>query len=273
MAATSSSSRWAIGAAAVLFLIAVAEGTVLGLRWFRDAGRARDTSPVLRGREVASGLGCFGCHGPEGERGIPNPHARDGEIPSWSGGNFMMYNQSPDEIREWIQDGISKRLRGDPRDQDRRSSQLISMPAYKGRVSGRGLDDLVAYVQAISAAFKAPEGAAAEGRSLGVENGCFGCHGPEGRGLIGNPGSFKGYIPAWDGGDFAELVRTPEEFREWVAQGEIKRLRDNPAAAHFLDNQAIKMPAYRGILSGDDIEKVRSYVEWVRSRRDQPPAE
>jgi mono/diheme cytochrome c family protein len=256
-----------IGAAALLTLIAAAEGGLLGVRWFRDAGRARGASPFLRGREVASGLGCFGCHGPEGERGIPNPRARDGEIPSWSGGNYTMFNVDPNEIREWILDGVPKRLRNDPVDQDRRSTQLIAMPAYQGRVSGQDLDDLVACVQGISAAFKAPEGAAADGRSLAVDKGCFGCHGPEGRGLIGNPGSFKGYIPAWDSGDYAELVRSPDEFRDWVKQGEIRRLRDNPAAAHFLDGQIVRMPAFRGVLSDEEIEKIRVYVEWVRSRR------
>jgi mono/diheme cytochrome c family protein len=177
-----------------------------------------------------------------------------------------MFNAAPSEIREWILDGIPNRLRDDPADQDRRSTQLISMPAYKTRVSGRDLDDLVAYVQAISGAFKAPEGSAAEGRSLAVENGCFGCHGPEGRGLVINPGSFKGYIPAWDSSDYAELVRDPGEFREWVAEGEIRRFRSNPAAAHFLDAQAIRMPAFRRTLSDDQIEAIRTYVEWVRAR-------
>jgi mono/diheme cytochrome c family protein len=256
-----------IGAAALTLVLATAEGALLGIRWFRDAGRARAVSPFLRGREVASGLGCFGCHGPEGELGIPNPRARDGEIPSWSGGNYMMFNVDPNEIREWVLDGIPSRLRNDPADQDRRSKQLISMPAYKGRVSGRDLDDLVAYVQAISAAFKPPEGNVAEGRGLAVDKGCFGCHGPEGRGLVSNPGSFKGYIPSWDSGDYAELVRSPDEFREWVERGEIKRLRDNPAAAHFLDGQIVRMPAYRGVLSVAEIDKIRAYVEWVRNER------
>ena len=36
--------------------------------------------------------------------------------------------------------------------------------------------------------------------------GCFRCHGPGGRGASRNPGGLKGYIPPWDGRDFAELV-------------------------------------------------------------------
>lgn len=266
MAATSSTRRFLLAVAAFFFLVAAAEGAFIGVRWFRDPGRARDVSPFLRGKDVAAKLGCFGCHGPEGMRGIPNPRARDGEVPSWAGGTFMMFNANPGEIREWIEDGIPKRLLNDAADKDRRATQLISMPAFKGKVGGRDLDDLVAYVQSISAAFKAPAGAAADGRSLAVENGCFGCHGPEGRGLIGNPGSFKGYIPAWDSNDYPELVRDPGEFREWVAEGEIRRFRNNPAAAHFLDNQTVKMPAFRRTLTDPEIENIRAYVEWVRER-------
>jgi len=262
----------AVGAAALFFLVAAVEGGFLGARWFRDEGRARAASAHLRGREVAARLGCFGCHGPEGERGIPNPGARDGDIPPWIGGSYMMFNEEPGEIREWIVNGIPKRLLDDPADQDRRSTQLIAMPAFKGTVDGRDLDDLVAYVQAVSAAFSPPDGAASEGRSLAVQNGCFGCHGAEGRGLVSNPGSFKGYIPPWDSDDYLELVKSPGEFHEWVREGEIRRFRSNPAAAHFLDDQVINMPAFRGTLSDDQVEKIRVYVEWVRGRKGSPPA-
>jgi len=84
MTAAPSQSRSARGVAVFLFLVAAVEGAILGVGWFRDAGRARAASPELRGREVAAGLGCFGCHGPDGERGIPDPKARSGEVPAWS---------------------------------------------------------------------------------------------------------------------------------------------------------------------------------------------
>ncbi len=252
-----------IGVAAV----ALAEGAILGVWWFRDPARALGGSPVLRGRNVAHRLGCFGCHGPDGTGGVSNPGARIGEVPGWAGGTFMMYNDSPGEIREWILDGVPRRLRDDAADEERRRGQLISMPSYRGRVGGGDLEDLVSYVQSVSAAFKPPDGsAAAEGRRLALENGCFGCHGPEGRGLSPNPGSLKGYIPAWDSDDYMELVTSPEEFHEWVAEGEIRRLRQDPAAAWFLDSQQIKMPPYRGVLDREAIERVRAYVEWVRAR-------
>src|SRR5882724_6853429 len=226
-------SRWAVLAAALFFLVAAGEGGLLLLARWRDTSRARAESAVLRGREVADRLGCFGCHGPEGVRGIPNPGSRDGDVPPWVGGTYAMYNESPSEIREWIVSGAPKRLVDHP-DHDRSTTQLLSMPSYGKVVAGGDLDDLVAYVQSVSAAFPAPDGTAAAGRTVAVENGCFGCHGPEGRGLVRNPGSLKGYIPAWDSSDYAELVKGPDEFRAWVREGEIPRFRKNPAAAHYL---------------------------------------
>ena len=256
----------ALPLAGLLLVIASVEAAAIGLAWFRDPERARSASPVLRGARVAERMGCFSCHGPGGVTGVPNPRSKFGDVPAWVGGNYMMYNESPDEIREWILDGAPRRLLDDPADIERRGRQLISMPMFRGRLSQGDLADLVAYVQSVSGAVAAPEGPAAEGRSLAVEHGCFGCHGPEGRGLLRNPGSLKGFIPPWDSNDYRELVANPEEFREWVAHGEIRRFRDNPAAAHFLDAQTIKMPAFEGVLSVPEIDKLHAYVEWLRSR-------
>lgn len=266
MATPSSSRAPLVAGAALLLAVAAAEALLLGVWWFRDPERARAASPALRGARVAERLGCFGCHGPGGVSGIPNPGAPSGQTPAWAGGTYMMFNEEPGEIREWILDGAPRRLRDDPAYVERRSAQKIWMPAYRDHVSGGDLDDLVAYVESVSAARKPPAGSPeAQGRSLAVEHGCFGCHGPEGRGLVRNPGSLKGYIPPWDSDDYQELVRSPAEFEEWVMRGEIKRFRDDPAAAHFLDHQVIKMPAFDRILSGPDVESLRAYVDWIRS--------
>src|SRR5262245_23962781 len=190
MSANQSNTRFVKTVLAFFALIAIAEGAVLGLWWFRDPARAHAASPVLRGREIAQRNGCFACHGAEGLAGIPNPGAMTGDVPSWAGGTYMMFNDSPEEIREWILEGIPNRLRDDPKDRESRKEQLLFMPAYRGRIGDRDLDDLVAYVQSVSAAFHPEEGsAAAAGRDEAAEHGCFGCHGPEGRGLVQNPGS------------------------------------------------------------------------------------
>jgi mono/diheme cytochrome c family protein len=253
---------------ALLALAVIAESAILILQRIRgDPEAARASSAVLRGQRVARRLGCAGCHGPEGANGIANPGSASGSVPAWVGGTFMMFNESPGEIREWIVDGAPARLAADPDFQKARKQQLIRMPAFRDRAERSELADLVAYVQAVSGAFgPTDDSPAAAGHELAVRFGCFGCHGPEGRGLVANPGSFKAYIPPWDSGDFLELVQGPAEFREWVAEGEIRRLRQNPAAAFFLDRQTIKMPPFKSVLSEADIDKLRAYVDWVRAR-------
>ena len=94
-----------------------------------------------------------------------------------------------------------------------------------------------------------------QGRSNASRLGCFGCHGPEGRGLIWNPGSLKGYIPGWDGDDFAELVRSDDEFRQWTRNGISDRANANPLARRFLHSQAIRMPTRNCFLSWTTVSR------------------
>ncbi len=180
----------------------------------------------------------------------------------------MMYVQDEKEIREYILDGMPSRLREKTEEGRKRLDKLtIRMPAYRGLVTDAQLQDLVAYYKAVSWFETPPDEAAARGRDTALRLGCFGCHGPEGRGLIVNPGSFKGYIPPWDGDDWDDLVKSDAEFDEWVKTGEISRFRHNPLAAHFLDAQQIKMPGYRDILKPGELDSLRSLVQWVRSTR------
>ena len=102
------------------------------------------------------------------------------------------------------------------------------------------------------------------GRSLARSHGCFSCHGEEGRARQPNPGSLKGYIPSWEGDDFTELVHDGTELRAWIEDGNIARLQGNPAARIFMDRQRIKMPAYKGVLSEEEINRVIAYIRWLR---------
>ena len=110
--------------------------------------------------------------------------------------------------------------------------------------------------------------AIADGRDVAARLGCFACHGLQGRFDTPNPGSLKGYVPAWSGADFPELARDDAEIREWVRDGGPKRLRENPVAAFFLRRQAIRMPAYGDRISEDEIRQVTAYLRGLR--RDEP---
>lgn len=244
--------------------------------------RAPKLTPELRGYELAEHMGCHACHGPRGTGGIPNPGAADGDVPAWDGGMAMMYVKNEHEIREWILDGRPWRLAmrdsiearhapdpfPKPGDSDTGLKPLptvklpLRMPAYRGLLSERDLDDLVAYYKAVAVYPDIPEHVR-PGYRTAREMGCFGCHGPGG--LVGtrNPRSFKGYVPPWRGDDFNELVRDDAELRAWILDGSIPRLNQNRAARWFTSRQPVKMPAYRGVLADSSVIDVMRYIRWL----------
>jgi mono/diheme cytochrome c family protein len=216
-----------------------------------------------RGYRVAARAGCFNCHGPDGTGGVKNPGSTDGEVPSFSGGTPMMWVKNEQEIREYILDGAPVRKRNDPEYRKAMESQLLVMPAYRGYLGARDLEDLVIYLRAVSGLIGPSEELAAQGRDLAYRLGCFHCHGPMGAGTSQNPGSLKGYIPGWWGSDFRSLVRSDKELRDWILAGEIPRLRDHPVAKHFMRWQRVSMPAYRDFITDAQLQALMRYVRWV----------
>jgi mono/diheme cytochrome c family protein len=245
-------------AAAAAILLAM---TAFGIRYWRR----QNISRVQRGWIVASEKGCFTCHGPGGIRGMADPgHGLD-EVPPFSGGLITVYAQNEGEIREWILDGLPARVRRDPEQMKLRAGAVIAMPAWRGLLSPRETDDLVAFVKAVSD-FESPADAkASEGRDVASRLGCFNCHGPQGRGSMPNVRAFKGYIPSWDGADFPELAQDDAEIREWVLDGRPRRLQQSRIARFYLDRQPIQMPAYRGHVSALEVDRLVDYIHWVRA--------
>lgn len=228
-------------------------------KWLRQP-----TTPAERGYRVAERMGCFNCHGPLGKSGISNPGAPEGEVPAWDGGNYMMYVASPDELREWVLLGAPKRKLGDPFYRKQVAQARIRMPAYEGFLSESELEDLIAFYRSV-AWVDTPPGEASAGRRVALKVGCFSCHGEEGRARQPNPGSFKGYIPSWQGDDFAELVRDEDELRMWVHDGGLPRLLNQPAARVFLERQRIQMPAYKDVLTNLQVDQIVAYIKWLRA--------
>jgi mono/diheme cytochrome c family protein len=255
-----------------IVLIGVGAVAVLG------AARKPRLTPAMRGARAAGDLGCFACHGPRGTGGVPNPGSDGREVPAWDGGTAMMYVKGEEEIREWILDGRPKRLAHESNRaalpapgsdstpglaRDRARTLPLRMPAFAGIVSNGELDDLIAFYKAV-AAFEAPPQDAAEGYRVASRMGCFGCHGPGGRIGSSNPRSFKGYIPPWQGADFAELARNDSELRKWILRGGIDRLDSNPLARFFTRRQVIHMPAYRSVLDDAETDALIAYIHWLQ---------
>ena len=211
-------------------LLVVAVAAVPTVFWWRSA----NIGPVQRGADLALAQGCLACHGGPGVSPLlPRPFADLDDV-------------DPVTLREWILDGMPLRVRQDPESRAALEAAAIRMPAWRERLSDAQVDDLVSYVRALAGAEVPEDPAARTGQVVAERLGCFRCHGPGGRGAGSNPGSLKGYIPPWDGRDFAELVVDGAEVREWILGGRAQRLQRNPLARFFLDRQAIRMPAFRG---------------------------
>jgi mono/diheme cytochrome c family protein len=233
----------------VISLCVVSVSAVAGVRWWRTA----NIGPVQRGADLARVQGCLGCHEGAGESPLlPRAFTDLDEV-------------EPATLREWILDGIPRSVREDAESREALEAAAIRMPAWRGRLSTAQVDDLVAYLRALAAADAPDDSEARTGYAVAERLGCFRCHGPGGRGAARNPGSLKGYIPPWDGRDFAELVTDDGELREWILAGRPRRLQANPLARFFLDRQAIRMPAFRGHVTEEEMRALAAYIRWLRS--------
>ncbi len=212
-----------------------------------------EPSPALRGQRLASELGCFACHGPEGRGGVADPLAPGGEVPDWSYDTARLFLSSEEDLRSWILHGRAPL--DERRDKAGRHTSIAPMPGYQTLLSDRDLDDLVAYFLAVSGWRPTYSEDVYQGRQLAARLGCFGCHGPSGIGGVPNPGSATGHVPAWTGSEYADLVCDRDELRDWILEGRIERLRERRS------KHKTRMPAYHDHLSDAELAKLIAYLE------------
>jgi mono/diheme cytochrome c family protein len=230
-------------------LCVAAVAAVPTVYWWRSA----NVGPVQRGADLAVAQGCMDCHGGPGVSPLlPRSFADLDDL-------------DPVTLREWILDGMPLGVRQDPDGRAALEAAAIRMPAWRERLSDAQVDDLVAYLRALAGAEVPEDPVALTGHAVAERLGCFRCHGPGGRGAGSNPGSLKGYIPPWDGRDFTELVADEGELREWILGGRPARLQANPLARFFLDRQAIRMPAFRGHITEEELRAIETYIGWLRA--------
>lgn len=245
---------------ALAAVAAAAPGTFRLLLW------RWEQNPVLRGRLLAERSGCLGCHRPYAGIEIPNPGSRWGTVPAFQSGMPMMYGSDTRKaIEEYVRHGAPRAWLDDPVVRRRLAAQHLRMPGYEGTLSDAEIADVVAFVAAVEGVEPAGAEAAAAGRALAKRHGCLSCHGPQGSGGQPNPGSLGGFIPGFLGRNFDDLVRGEAEFREWVLEGSLGRLGENPIVRHFWRRQQIAMPAYRGDLSDEEVGQLWTWVREIRA--------
>ena len=256
----------------LLVVVALVETAWLLYPAIRARILALEEMPAVRGQRLAAALGCFACHGPGGGGGTKNPGSEEKTVPAFTEQTQMMYVKTPDDLREYILDGAPRRKREDPAYRAKVEAAALRMPAYRGKVTAAQVEDLVAYLRAASGQVSPDETLASRGETLALDLACFACHGPLGAGGVANPGSLKGYIPAFWGADFDDLVRDDDELRRWITDGEIDRISRHPIGGWFFRRQAVKMPAYGKWLSPDDVTALVAYVRWIRAGTWRPLA-
>lgn len=242
----------------ILLLVAAA----LGLFALPLAMRARADNPIWHGMREAQEHGCFNCHSAPNNRELPNPGSVAETVPSFAGGNLMMYVERPEQIREWIRDGVTAARRNDPKRQAESKAQLIHMPAFANVLGEDEIGALQAYLLAVDD-YVAPEDEKTKRGAELARQQCMSCHNVGGAGGLANPGSPFGYIPAFFGPDFHDLVKDEAELREWVATGTNRRVAANPLARWFWKRQKIAMPAFDKHLSKEDVDALVVYIDWL----------
>jgi len=168
----------------------------------------------------------------------------------------MMFIKDTSEIKEWI-------LYGKPKNRELNNNGLIKMPKYENVIKPNELKDLISYLKVVMELIIIEDSLALKGYNIAQKMGCFGCHGKYGLGGMPNPNSLKGYIPGWDDKEFNRLVLNDNEIKEWILEGEIKRLE---LFDFILDKQVIKMPKYKNIINDDELNALIYYIKWIRKK-------
>lgn len=106
-----------------------------------------DDPVVQRGMDLAHEVGCFSCHGPMGTGGVANPASLKGYVPGFFGEDYEELVGDDAELRQWIENGISDRLRENPIARRIIEGQALKMPAYKPHMSEEDLTSVIALVQ------------------------------------------------------------------------------------------------------------------------------
>jgi mono/diheme cytochrome c family protein len=198
---------------------------------------------------------------------VANAGRTDRTVPDFSD-DVVMYAKDRDAVREWIEDGVTSAKAKSTTWREQRDRGALKMPAFGHRLNPRQIEDLVAFVGALAGDPEPADSLASLGLHRARALGCVGCHGAGGRLERPDPGSFRGFVPSWDGPDFAELVKSRTEFGEWVERGISRRFEANAGARFFLRRAALKMPAFQRHLEPGDEDALWAYIEWFRSAKD-----
>jgi mono/diheme cytochrome c family protein len=101
-------------------------------------------NPLDRGKTVFKKYGCAGCHGPDGQGGVPNPNAKTAQqVP---GLKFVSAGYTKAELEKRILDGQREIPVADPK----KPAAPLYMPPWRGKIAEGELGDLVEYLMSLA---------------------------------------------------------------------------------------------------------------------------
>ena len=120
------------------FLLSVTDTNVVGFLKIPSS-----LSPIERGKAVYKKFGCAGCHGADGQGGVPNPNSKTAEqVP---GLKFVAEGYTKDELRKRILDGQREIPVLDPN----KPHPPLYMPGWRSKIAEGELNDLVEYLMSL----------------------------------------------------------------------------------------------------------------------------
>ncbi len=225
-------------------------------------------SPAHRGLQVARESGCFSCHGEGPQQGSPNPTPKSSPVRFSAVPSMFDERLTVEELLQWIADGIPEEKAQSGSFMASREANTLRMPAFADQLSAPEIADLSSYLALMQYRVSvATNPSPSKGEQLARQYACFSCHGELGQGGIHNPGSLKGYIPGFFGTDFRALTRNGDrqDLHQWIENG-VSDFFINQGFAGFYpgqffnERQAIKMPAYKDLLTDTDVTLIVDYL-------------
>ncbi len=121
------------------FVLSLSDTNVVGFLKIPGA-----ESPVQRGKAVFKKYGCAGCHGLDGQGGVPNPNAKTAQqVP---GLKYVSEGYTKDELKKRILDGQREIPALDPK----KAPPPLYMPAWRTRLTEGEVNDLVEYLMSLT---------------------------------------------------------------------------------------------------------------------------
>jgi cbb3-type cytochrome c oxidase subunit III len=242
---------WVVGGVGLALLaVAAILGFAVG-HYTRPSGTSTTTSAqssapvdhtVAAGAHVFVQFACAQCHGENGQGGV-SP-----DVPALTTAGKTLTAAA---LRKIIDHGLGESA----------NPTKPYMPVWGAVISGRQVNELVAYIRAglpsVSDATSAPvpsgQGAAVAGAALYVRDGCINCHGPNGLGGVPNPLSEDKTIPPLSGADFRAEFNTDKKIEDVIRSGSV--IGRAPI---------VSMPHWGGILSDADLAALVAYLKTLK---------